>query len=289
MRLARHARDTRDTRDSADAAPATAVGQARDGNLTRARRGVAYLLIIAVMGAVAAMSWAGLYAFATRDLGWSPAHAVLVPVALDIAAMACALLALDSIGKGETATGFRVLTAAFVALSAFVNWRTALHTGNIAEQVFFPAMSILAYALVHTVMGKARREVRREQHGHTARQALAPLPRTGLLAWLPLIGSPGRALGAVRTAVAERLPEAPAATTPGAELARRDIPAIIDLSGLSQADAIRRAIEVVGQTPRDVVSYLDSHGWPGVATQRVYDVLRRDNMRAVTPAEQEAI
>jgi hypothetical protein len=283
MRLARHD-------ETAPRTDATAEGQARDGNLIAARRGVAYLLIIAVMGAVAAMSWAGLYSFATTELGWSTWHAALVPVALDIAAMACALLALDSIGKGETATGFRVLTAAFVALSAFVNWRTALHTGNIAEQVFFPAMSILAYALVHAVMGKARREVRREQHGHTARQALAPLPRTGLLAWLPVIGTPRRALGAVRAAVAERLPESDGATRPGGELARRDIPAIVDLSGLSQADAIRRAIEVVGESPRDVVAYLGAHGWPDVATQRVYDVRRRDNMRAIdTTGAQEAI
>jgi hypothetical protein len=283
----RHARDRRPV---AELAPGETLA---DGHLVRARRGVAYLLIIAVMGAVAAMSWAGLYSFATHDLGWSTWHAALVPIALDIAAMACALLALDSIGKGETATGFRVLTAAFVALSAFVNWRTALHTGNIAEQVFFPAMSILAYALVHAVMGKARREVRREQHGQNARQALAPLPRTGLLAWLPVIGSPRSALGAVRTAVAERLPETPAETpaeTPRrAELARRDIPAIVDLSGLTQADAIRRAIEVVGEFPRDVVAYLDSHGWPGVATQRVYDVRRRDSVKAVSSADEQEV
>jgi len=280
MRFGRHARDRQAPED----------GQARDGGMTRARRGVGYLLIVLVMGAVAAMSWAGLFAFATRDMHWSPGHAALVPVALDIAAMACALLALDSIGKGETATGFRVLTLAFVALSAFVNWRTAIATGNLAEQVFFPAMSILAYALVHAVMGKARREVRREQHGHKARQALAPLPRTGTLAWLPIIGSPRRALAAVRAAVAERLPEVPDETSRGAMLAHRDIPAVVVLEGLTQADAIRRAIAEVGQSPRDVVAWLDENGWPNVATQRVYDVIRRDNMRAISDTgEQEAV
>lgn len=265
-----------------------AEGDASSGKLVKARRGAAYLLIVAVMGAVAAMSWAGLYTFATHDLGWSTWHAALVPVALDIAAMACALLALDSIGKGETATALRFLTFAFVALSAFINWRTALKTGNISEQTFFPSMSILAYALVHAVMGKARREVRRQQHGHSARQALAPLPRTGLLAWLPVVGSPRRALGAVRVAVAERLPETPARDNATAAAEHRDIPATIVLDGLTQADAIRRAIETVGDQPREIVAWLADNGWPGVAPQRVYDVLRRDRMKAIT-GEQEAV
>jgi len=245
--------------------------------LTIGRRAVAYTLLIAVMGAVAAMSWAGLYSFARDTMGWSDWHAVLVPVALDVAAMSCALLALDSIGKGETAVTLRALTACFVGLSAFVNWRHAVASGNIAEQVFFPSMSILAYALVHAVMGKVRREVKREQHGQPQRAPLEPLPRTGVLAWLPGVGSPGRALAAVRASVARRLPAEPVVHT--------DIPATIVLEGLTQADAIRRAIDAVGQQPREVVAYLEANGWPGVATQRVYDVIRRDSMRAVAPAE----
>ena len=244
--------------------------------LTIGRRAVAYTLLTTVMGAVAAMSWAGLYSFAHDTMRWTPTHAALVPVALDVAAMACALLALDSIGKGETAVTLRTLTASFVGLSAFVNWRHAILTGNIAEQVFFPAMSILAYALVHAVMGKVRREVKREQHGQPQRPPLEPLPRTGVLAWVPFVGAPGRALAAVRTSVARRLPAEP--------VVHRDIPATIVLEGLTQADAIRRAIETVGEQPREVVAYLESNGWPGVATQRVYDVLRRDRVRAVAPA-----
>jgi Protein of unknown function (DUF2637) len=263
----RHARDTR---------PAES-----DSALTRratlGRRALAYALLIAVMGAVAAMSWAGLYAFAHDTMQWSPVHAALVPVALDIAAMSCALLALDSIGKGETAVSLRVLTACFVALSAWVNWRHAITTGNVAEQVFFPAMSILAYALVHAVMGKARREVRRGQHGQPQRPPLAPLPRTGVLAWVPFVGSPGRALATVRAGVAERLPAEP--------VVHRDAPATVVLEGLTQADAIRRAIDAVGPQPREVVAYLEANGWPGVATQRVYDVMRRDSVRAVAPAD----
>lgn len=245
--------------------------------LALGRRVIAYVLVIAVMGAVAAMSWSGLYGFAHDTMHWTSVHAALVPVALDIAAMSCALLALDLISKGETAVTFRVLTACFVGLSAFVNWRHAILTGNIAEQVFFPAMSILAYAMVHAVMGAAYREQRRGQHGQRQRKALEPLPRTGALAWIPFVGSPGRALAAVRAAVARRLPAEP--------VMHRDIPATVILDGLTQADAIRRAIVAVGEQPREVVAWLEANGWPDVATQRVYDVLRRDRVRAVTPAD----
>jgi hypothetical protein len=279
-----------DTADSgATARDTDATGPGRTTRWTsRTQRGLAYLLLIVVMGAVAAMSWSGVYGFATAELHWTTVHAALVPIALDIAAMSCALMALDSIGKGESGTTFRVLAAAFVALSAFVNWRWALHTGNVAEQVFFPAMSVLAYALVHAVMEKVRREVRREQHGQAARQALAPLPRTGLLAWVPVIGSPRRALGAVREAVAERLPETVQGDTRRAEGGPAAITATVVLTGLTQADAIRRAIDAVGPNARDAVAWLDSHGWPDVAPQRVYDVIRRDGMRAIT-GEQQAI
>lgn len=282
--------DTRATLETARDITATDAGRIARWTV-RAQRGLAYLLLIVVMGAVAAMSWSGVYGFATTELHWTTIHAALVPVALDIAAMSCALMALDAISKGENGTTFRLLAAAFVALSAFVNWRWALRTGNVAEQVFFPAMSVLAYALVHAVMEKVRREVRREQHGQTARQALAPLPRTGLLAWLPVIGSPKRALGAVREAVAERLPEAPQRDTQRGELEHRDITATVVLTGLTQADAIRRAIAVVGDDqPREVVAYLAENGWPDVQVQRVYDVLRRDRMRAIgSTGEQQAI
>src|SRR6266571_6803691 len=86
------------------------------------RRVAAYLLLLAVLGCVAAMSWSGLYGWALTALHWSPGHAALVPISLDVAAMVCALLALDSLAKGEAATMLRALTAAFVALSAFINW-----------------------------------------------------------------------------------------------------------------------------------------------------------------------
>lgn len=280
-------RFARTRRQGAEGAPddiATVGAARRDGRLTRAQRGAAYLLLIAVMAAVAAMSWAGTYGWAREVLHWTPAHAAFVPVSLDIAAMACALLALDAISDGENGTTFRLLAALFVALSAFTNWRWADRTGNIAEELFFPSMSVLAYLLAHAVFERIRRKVKRlQQHGQTARRAVKPLPRLGLLPWLPVIGSPRRALGAVQRAVAERVPEAPA------EVVHQDVPATIVLEGLTQADAIRRAIDAVGPNAREVVAWLAEHGWPDVAPQRVYDVIRRDSMRAVTTGEQEAI
>jgi hypothetical protein len=250
----------------------------RDGTLSRGRRATGYLLITVVMGAVAAMSFSNLYRFGHVTLGWSPGHAVLVPIALDVAALACAALALDSVSRGELATGYRLLTAVLVALSAFINWRTVLGTHNLAEQVFFPAMAILSYGLIHLTLGKYRRDSRNDREGRTTRQAVAPLPRLGVASWLPGIGYPGRALAAVRASIAARVPPAGG---PDDATRRADVAAGY-LAGLSQADAIRAAMRDAGlDSPREVVAWLADHGWPGVATSRVHDVIRRDKLRAV--------
>jgi hypothetical protein len=264
-------------------------------------------LLLAVLGAVAAMSFSSLYAWAREALGWSPGHAALVPIALDIAAMTCALLALDSIAKGEAASMLRALTAAFVALSAFINWRHAIATGNIAEQIFFPAMSILAYALVHAVFSKYRREVRRDLAGHSHRAVLAELPRLGAAAYLRY---PRRAFTVASVAIAARLEAAERAVRPSHAATRVAAPAAAaapvgeharptrepsatsrpsaprrpashrgaeaDLADMKQADAIRAAIAEVGERPREVIAYLAAHGRPGIATTRVHDVIRRD-------------
>jgi hypothetical protein len=265
------------------------------------RRVAAYLLLLAVLGCVAAMSFSGLYGWARGTLGWSPGHAALVPIALDIAAMVCALLALDSIAKGEAASTLRALTAAFVALSAFINWRHAIITGNIAEQVFFPAMSVLAYALVHAVFGKYRREVRRDLAGHPHREVLAELPRLGAAAWARY---PGRTFGVASAAIAARLEVAERAVRPSHDAtsttrptaAETAVPAARpsrptrtrqtptqaprdaggDVATMRLADAIRAALAEVGEHPREVVAWLESHGRPGVPATRVHDVIRRD-------------
>lgn len=247
-----------DARDAARLAP-----------VARGRKALAYCLLAVVMGAVAAMSWSGLYAFARVTMHWSPGHAVLVPVALDVAAITCAFLALDSLSRNDSAFMFRLLTAALVALSAFVNWRRALLTGNIAEQVFFPAMSLLSYGLIDAVLRKYRVDTRRERMGLPVREAYAPLPRVGPAVWFRY---PGRAWAAVSRALADRVPDAATSS----DATRRGDYAAGLLDGLSQADAIRRAMEVVGAEPRQVIEWLAERGRPNVAPQRVYDVIRRD-------------
>ena len=241
-----------------------------DSGLSRGRRAVAFALLGAVMLAVAAMSWSGLYGFATATMHWSPIHAALVPIALDVAALACAFLALDSVSRNDSAIAFRLITAALIGLSAFLNWRHALGTHNVAEQVFFPSMSVLSYALVDAVIRKSRRDIRRDRAGLPAREAPAPLPRPGIAAWLRF---PGRAFGATSNALAQRIPAT--AEPLGASERRAYATGVLD--GLSQADAIRRAIETVGAEPRQVVAWLAENGRE-VATQRVYDVMRRDGI-----------
>jgi Protein of unknown function (DUF2637) len=254
-------------------ATATAANAASRGALgSRSRRATAYLLLAIVMGAVAAMSWAGLYGFARVTMHWSPAHAALVPIALDVAALSCAFLALDSLSRNDSATSFRILTAALVALSAFVNWRHSLASHNIAEQVFFPAMSILSYAMIDAVLRKYRRDTRNDRAGRPAREVLEPLPRVGILAALV---HPSRVWAATSAALARRVPDAEAFAETLSETRQRDVSAGY-LLGLSQADAIRKALEIVGDDdPRQVVAWLTQNGRP-VQPQRVYDVIRRD-------------
>lgn len=252
--------------------------------LSRSRRIVAWLLLSVVMLSVAAMSWAGLFGFAHQTMHWSPAHAALVPVALDVAAMSCAFLALDSLSRNDSAVSFRVLTAALVALSAFVNWRHALITHNVAEQVFFPAMSLLSYAMIDAVLRKYRRDTRRDLAGRSVREALAPLPRFGLAA---AIMHPRSAWEAVSKSLARRIPDA----TESLSVNRQRDVASGYLLGLSQSDAIRQALEIVGDdNPREVVAWLADQGLE-VRPQRVYDVIRRDRgkhaLRSI-PGEIEA-
>jgi Protein of unknown function (DUF2637) len=248
-----------------------------------------YLLIVAVMAAAASMSWSNLDRFALDTMHWTAWHAVLVPIGLDVAAVACGLLALDTVMRNDSAVAFRMLTAALIGLSAFLNWRETLASHNVAEEVFFPMMAILSYALIDSVLRKYRRDTRRDRAGQPAREALEPLPRFGLAA---AITHPRRAWRATSTALARRVPDSAEYDEYDesiSETRQRDV-ATGYLAGLSQSDAIRRALETVGEeNPRQVVAWLAENGRPGVAPQRVYDVLRRSGkhraLRAVAPAE----
>jgi hypothetical protein len=243
-------------------------------------RWAGHLLIAAVMASAASMSWSNLYRFAEHTMHWSSWHAALVPIGLDIAALACALLALDTVMRNDSAVSFRLLTAALISLSAFLNWRETLGTHNIAEEVFFPAMSVLSYAMVDSVIRKSRRDVRRDRMGLSARPAPQPLPRHGAAAWLRY---PGRAFAATSAAIETRLGDPPAIRTTAAQVASDDTATrqrdyasgVVD--GVSQADAIRTALAELGDArPSEVVAWLAENGRPGVAPQRVNDVIRRD-------------
>ena len=229
-----------------------------------------YLAATLVMLCVAGMSWSGLYGWARNVLHWAPFAAGSVPVSLDIAALTCALLALDTVSQNDPATAYRALTGVFVGLSAFVNWRYRLTSHNIAEEIFFPVMSILAYALIDTTIRKYRRDARRARTGQEARPAPEALTRYGLLTWLPGIGHPGQAWRARSAELAARLPELAAPEPPRL---------MVIITELSQSDAIRHAISITGsQDPGEVGSWLADNGRP-VARQRISDVLRRDSGR----------
>jgi hypothetical protein len=226
-----------------------------------------YLAATLVMLCVAAMSWSGLFGWARHTLHWTPVPAGMVPVSLDVAALTCALLALDTVSRNEPATMFRTLTACLIGLSAFVNLRYRLASHNIAEETFFPAMSVIAYLMIDATIRKYRRDTR---HGGAARQAPEPLTRFGLLVWVPGLGHPVRAFRAASAELAGRIPVAEPSHPPE--------PRLIVIDELSQADAIRHAIEVTNSTdPGVIVAWLAERG-RDVARQRVSDVLRRDGL-----------
>jgi Protein of unknown function (DUF2637) len=237
-------------------------------NPTGRLRAGGYFAATLVMLCVAIMSWSGLFGWARHILHWAPLAAGMVPVSLDVAALTCALLALDTVSKNEPAMAYRTLTAVFVGLSAFVNFRYRLASHNIAEQVFFPTMSVLAYLMIDATIRKYRRDVRRERTGRAAREAPEPLSRYGLLVWVPVIGHPIRAFRAASAELAARIPE-PAVPEP---------PRFIVITELSQSDAIRHAIGVTdSQDPAVISAWLADNGRP-VARQRISDVLRRDGL-----------
>lgn len=241
-------------------------------NNARLRAG-GYAAATAVMLCVAAMSWSGLFGWARTVLGWPVATAWAVPVSLDIAALTCALLALDTVSRNDPATGYRTLTAVFIGLSAFVNWRFRLTSHNVAEETFFPSMSVLAYALIDITIRKFRRDSRRERIGQEARKAPEPLTRYGLLAWVPGIGHPIQAWRAASAELAHRIPV----------VAQPSQPRLIVLAELSQADAIRYAIERTESTdPGTILTWLAEHG-RDVARQRICDQIRRDGLTMSQP------
>jgi hypothetical protein len=267
--------------------------------------------MLTVLGLVALASLRGEVNWATTHLGWHGLLAYLVPAVLDGTGICCSLTALDRIDKGEAGLKWRILSVAFVGLGAWINWRNALSTGDITRELFFPVMTGGAYLMVHFLMGDAKQDARRRQHGHKSRERPEPLPRLGMLVWLPVVGMPREALRVSRDALELRMRRSlvaagltetgdeTSAIEPGTgpEAERDDeVPVPVVQSHVtlsveavpSQSDAIREAIkQVQRQAPgrevsvRDVVKYLESHERPGVATQRVNTVMARDRLRLV--------
>jgi hypothetical protein len=273
----------------------------RVGFATNGQRIAAYASLAGVLVCVGYMSWDGEYNWATHVLLWVAVSALMVPVALDLAAVACTLLAATQIDKGESGFAFRVLGAIFMGLGAWINWRYALRSGNITEEVFFPAMSALAYSLIHAVLSAARREARRRQHGHKSKERTEPLPWLGILVWLPGIGQPREALDVWKQSVALRLAKVlariqladPATGSGDADTQAedqqddgedgdgapdtQDAPPPPDLTQMgTQADAIRWVLANVSSQPLDALRHLRTHGFPTIKPQRIHDQIRRD-------------
>jgi hypothetical protein len=151
------------------------------------------------------MSFSGLNAWFTGQMRWSQLHALLGPLALDVAAVVVYGFAIDRIEKGESGIQFRVQALVLVGLSAFINWRGALASRNLAEEVFFPIMSVMVYWMAHSILGARVRDVHRAQHGYVAKARVEPLPPLGALVWVPGIGAPLTALRVLRAHVRKRL------------------------------------------------------------------------------------
>jgi hypothetical protein len=184
------------------------------------------------------MSFSGLLAFFKGDLRWSQLHSLLGPLSLDIAAIVVYGFALDRIEKGESGAQFRLMALVLVGLSAFINWRGALGSGNVAEELFFPVMSVMVYWMAHAILGAARRDVGRAQHGYDAKARVEPLPPFGLLVWVPGIGAPWTAIKELRAVVRKRL----AKSTANAGARKRPVPAASDVARAVASSSERPAL-----------------------------------------------
>jgi hypothetical protein len=306
----RESRASRLRRVAASAASeATGRAYERTGITVAGRQAIAHPVMLAVLGLVAYASLRGEVNWAQVHLGWYGLLAYVVPAVLDGAGISLILYALDRIDKGESGFGFRALSVALIGMGVWINWRNALPTGDVTREAFFPVMTGAAYLMVHLVMGAAKRDARRRQHGHKSKERPAPLPRFGVLVWVPGVGMPGRAFGALKEAIELRMLRSLAAASVSGDAAgggeesaddaadagetqdadtesggesdtdADDAPSVPDLTGKSQTDAIRLTIDALGTHPLTVVSHLRTHGYPDLRPARVTDVLRRDAQR----------
>lgn len=128
-----------------------------------------------------ALSSQHIYSWA-RDpsgLDLSVPFAVLAFVALDLAATVCVCMTIYSGLRGEGAGIFGILTWAFAAGSAWVNWKTAESTPSPLDGPFFASMSIAGPVLLEATLAKVKRWAR-----VAGRTAMSARPKFGQR-WLP--------------------------------------------------------------------------------------------------------
>lgn len=181
----------------APAAPATRpapTGDRRWG--LRVLLTVAAILLTVVIVSPILLSSAELISWAETGLGLHDGWRLLVPVALDCAAIACVLLAVYCALVGKGAGVFGLLVWVFAGFSSFANWRHGNEPGAPADRWwFFPVISLLGPALLEAVMHFIRRLIQ-TRSGKRA----GTLPKFGLMRWLPVVGAPRDTYGARRTA-----------------------------------------------------------------------------------------
>lgn len=138
---------------------------------------VTTLALIVVLGAPMALSAQDLYAWAASpgglDLG--PAWALLVPLALDMAAVVCICFAVLSVWRRERPGIFSALVWVFAGSSAFAQYRHGMteRVNGGGQDIWWamPLFAILGVLLLEVVLSKLRtwaRKAEGEQHNAAA-------------------------------------------------------------------------------------------------------------------------
>jgi hypothetical protein len=206
---------------------------------------VAYLAFAAVLTAIEAVAIRGQLDFARFELALVGAWRLVVPVALEGAALTWAALALWSAITRDSAAMARIMTAASVLAAAAANWMGAQAAGRpTAGAAYMAGFSIAALLMWHAILTRVRRAELR------ALGALeAPLPRFRPLRWVVAPKETRRAwVYAIREGItspeqALSLVRGEAVATPAPPVA---VEAPADLSKVSKRQAVEYAASVLG-------------------------------------------
>jgi hypothetical protein len=270
-------------------------------NVARRRAAIAFAVaLLAVEAVIILESYRGLTGFADM-IGIRGAASWGVPISLDGVALASAMLALRAELAGEASGVYRATMFAFTGASAAANWYHGIHLGGAPAALYLGGMSLAVAWVFSLSLRQIRHESRREAGISAPR-----LPRFSPVHWARYPGLTFRAFSlavrdghaTARAAIdaasvhaqardvapvaAVDAPPRPALPAPSRPVSRDSSG---DIAGMSLADAIRRGFSEVGDRPRDVAAWLAGHGRPGVQTQRICDVRRRDARAAEASGE----